>query len=46
MYQIKYLERIDQSTFDRYYKIASEMDFQKILYTRHKIYDLIGQTTN
>jgi hypothetical protein len=45
-YQMKYLERIDQSTFDKYYKIASEMDFQKILYTRHKIYDLIGRTSN
>ena len=45
-YQMKYLERIDQSTFDRYYKVASEMDFQKISYTRHKIYDLIGLTSN
>lgn len=41
-YQMNYLERIDQSMFDSYYKFASEMDFQKISNTRHKIYDLMG----
>ena len=40
--QMKHLEKISDSTFEKYYSAASFIDFKKILDTKHLINSLIG----
>jgi len=41
--QMKYLEKIDDKTFESLYNQASLNDFQKILYTKTLIYNLVDK---
>jgi len=41
--QMKYLEKIDDETFENLYTQASLNDFQKILYTKTLIYNLVDK---
>jgi hypothetical protein len=41
--QMKYLEKINDETFEKYYSLASSNDFKKILDTKTLIYSLLGK---
>lgn len=41
--QMKYLEKINGETFEKYYSLASSNDFKKILDTKTLIYSLLGK---